>query len=151
MSDEKNLNVVPDGHHAGTYKDGIPHHVGAAPSLPTDISLWKKQSIDVMKQYTEEQLKRLSEHADLVVKQVKEILSNNDLAQRVTLSDFRFEPVVGKTYFLYEHKDGGDILALSTPNEWKRCYGKIYNLVSAVKFRADRTWEAVEYPVHEMH
>ena len=149
-------------HLMGTYKDGrlegtnrSLHHVGSAPSIPTDITLWKSQSLDVMKQYTDEQLQRLSEHAELIIKQVREILDNQELAMRVTLSDFKFEPVAGREYYLYEHIEGApkigadDLLTICPPYEFNKCYKSVYRFVTAVRFRADRTWEPIEHYVME--
>lgn len=53
-----------------------------------------------------------------------------------------FEPIIGKTYYLYRRENGEDFLSLVAPNEWGR--SKKMNYVATVKLLADHTWDVIE-------
>ena len=63
--------------------------------------------------------------------------------ERIYQARISFEPLIGKTYHLYEREDGSDLLSLIAPSEWGR--SKAFSkFVASVKLLADHTWEVVE-------
>ena len=104
-----------------------------------EIDLVKQDSLTVMRHHANEQIKKLQEHADLLVDQVKEIVERVKLAEKISTAEYGFKPVHLKEYYLYE-KDDRLVLTLISPEEWKTesPYGKC---VAKVRQLGDSTWE----------
>ena len=56
--------------------------------------------------------------------------------QKVYQAEFKFEPIVGETYFLYKGEKG-DFLSIIPPGQWKK------EFIGAYKLSSEYTWEAV--------
>mgnify|MGYP003323850648 FL=1 len=104
-----------------------------------EIDLVKQDSLTVMRHHAAQQIKKLQEHADLLVDQVKEIVERVKLAEKISSAEYGFKPVHLKEYYLYE-KDDRLVLTLISPEEWKTesPYGKC---VAKVRQLGDSTWE----------
>jgi len=53
-------------------------------------------------------------------------------------SRYKFEPIVGEIYHLYEDLDGGKTLSLINPIEWNKKH--IYSVV----LNSDMTWTKID-------
>lgn len=74
----------------------------------------------------------------LAPKTAANFLRDYCVSSLVLAADFRFKPVVGKTYYLYATSDGWS-LTLIAPQEWgERKAGKF---LASCQLRADMTWE----------
>lgn len=68
---------------------------------------------------------------------IKAFATQAQQTQKVYQAEFKFEPIVGETYFLYK---GGekDFLSIIPPAQWKK------EFIGAFKLSSEFTWEAVE-------
>ena len=94
---------------------------------------------DLLQKNLDEQIKKLKEHANLLVKQAQELDERVKLAEKITTAKCGFIPVHFKEYYLYEKK-GKFALTLIGPDEWKSPYGKC---IAKVRQLGDSTWEEV--------
>ena len=68
---------------------------------------------------------------------IKNFVKTASDTQKVYTAKFKFEPLVGEIYFLYEG-DQEDYLSLIPPNQWKKKFLGAYRLTSEYK------WERVK-------
>ena len=105
-----------------------------------EIDLVKQDSLTSMRHHANQQIKKLQDHADLLVDQVKEIVERVKLAEKISTAEYGFKPVHLKEYYLYE-KDDRLVLTLIGPDEWKSPYG---DCIAVVRQLGDSTWEEVK-------
>ena len=55
--------------------------------------------------------------------------------KKVLEAEFRFKPIIGETYHLYENKKGVDFLSMIGPDEWNEKF------IFSVRFNSDLIWE----------
>ena len=83
----------------------------------TEKSLTDSQLLKAMETSAHKEINRLQEHANLLVKQAKEIMERVQLTKRIhERVDIQFRIVKEKHYFLYED----DTLSLISPEEWDK-------------------------------
>ena len=58
--------------------------------------------------------------------------------KKVLEAEFRFKPLIGETYHLYQNKEGVDFLSMIAPNEWNQKF------LFSVRFNSDLIWELVD-------
>jgi len=58
-----------------------------------------------------------------------------DVNKKVLEAEFRFKPIIGETYHLYQNKKGVDFLSMIAPNEWNEKF------LFSVRFNSDLIWE----------
>ena len=68
---------------------------------------------------------------------IKTFATQAQTTQKVYQANFKFEPIVGETYFLYK-SEKGDFLSIIPPDQWKK------DFIGAFKLSSEFTWEAVE-------
>ena len=104
-----------------------------------EIDLVKQDSLTAMRHHANEQIKKLQEHADLLVEQAKEIVERVRLAEKIATAEYGFKPVHLKEYYLYK-KNKKLTLTLIAPEEWKpkSPYGEC---IAKVRQLGDSTWE----------
>jgi len=105
-----------------------------------EIDLVKQDSLTSMRHHANQQIKKLQDHADLLVDQVKEIVERVKLAEKISTAEYGFKPIHLKEYYLYE-KDDLLVLTLIGPDEWKSPYG---DCIAVVRQLGDSTWEEVK-------
>ena len=125
MSKEDNVakkpNLLPYGSNVG------------APSIkPTDISSWKDEKVITTNHY-------FSSRYDEIKKDYLKLMEEYEWNTLVYNAEFRFKPVMGKIYFLYQKDDGKLFLSLIEPNEWDKIF------IGAFKLISDNRWERIEY------
>ena len=125
MSKEDNVakkpNLLPYGSNVG------------APSIkPTDISSWKEQKVVTTNHY-------FSSRFDEIKKDYLKLMEEYEWNTLVYNAEFKFKPVMGKVYFLYQKDDGKLFLSLIEPDEWDKIF------IGAFKLISDNRWERMEY------
>ena len=107
-------------------------NVGAPSIKPTDISSWKEQKVVTINHY-------FSSRFDEIKKDYLKLMEEYEWNTLVYNAEFKFKPVMGKVYFLYQKDDGKLFLLLIEPNEWDKIFIGAFNLIS------DNRWEKTDY------
>ncbi len=118
----------------------FPHNVGSALIRPEDKGKIKGRSVAAMRQQTNRQMQQIYEQVQTLVNQANAIKNRVEVSERIYSAQMSFEPIIAHTYFLYERKDGVDVLSMIAPAEWGRGFPfKVF--VAKVTLLADHTWE----------
>ncbi len=116
------------------------HTAGSAVIRPEDMGKTKGKAQLAMRQQTHDQLEKIYRQIELLGRQAREIQNRIDISERIYDAHMSFEPVVNHVYFLYERKDGSDVLSMIGPSEWGRTFP--YNrFLARVLLLADHTWK----------
>lgn len=116
------------------------HTSGSAVIRPEDIGKVKGKAQLAMRQQTNEQLNKIYRQMELLAQQAKEIKNRIDISERIYDAAIGFEPIINHTYYLYEKKDGSDILSMVAPSEWGRSF-PFNQFLAKVFLLADHTWK----------
>lgn len=108
-----------------------PTHVGSPKIEPTNLTAFKTQSLNKVDRVIKRRYEEL-------VKQAETLQNSIYLQQEVYESRYKFEPIIGEIYHLYEESDGGRTLSLIAPNEWTKKF--LYSVV----LNSDMTWTKLE-------
>lgn len=121
----------------------FPHTVGGAVIKPEDKGRIKGRAMAAMKEQTEHQLHQLYGQMQTLAKQANDIKKRIEVSNRIYLSQMNFEPIIGKTYYLYEKEKKHDLLSMIAPDEWgnKLPYK---SFIASVRLLSDHTWEVLE-------
>jgi hypothetical protein len=107
-----------------------PHHVGAPKIEPVDVSFFKQNGVRKVNRVLQRRYDELLQEAGT--------LQNSYLTnQEVYDSHYKFEPIIGEIYHLYEEVDGLKTLSLISPKEWGKKH--LYSVV----LNSDLTWTKV--------
>lgn len=106
-------------------------NIGAPSFRPTDLTAFKQNGISKVEKVFDKRYKEIVEQAETLQKSFM-------ITQEVYESKYKFEPLIGEIYHLYEDSDGGRVLSLIGPNQWnqKHLYSVILN--------SDMTWTKVD-------
>lgn len=118
----------------------FPHNVGSAVIRPEDEGKVKGRAITAMREQTNQQLDQLKQQMHTIVKQANDIKKRVEISERIYMADMSFEPMIGQVYYLYEKKDGKDVLSMISPNEWGKKM-PFNSFVAEVQLLADHTWK----------
>ena len=104
----------------------------SAPSIkPTDLTTFKKNGLDKVTKFFDRRYKEIVEQAETLQKSFL-------ITQTVYESKYKFEPIIGEIYHLYEDFDGGYSLSMISPSEWNKKH--VYSVV----LNSDMTWTKVD-------
>jgi len=117
------------------------HTVGGAIIRPEDKGKIKGRAMSAMRQQTEKQFSQLYKQMQVLADQANDLKKRVEISERIYSSDMPFEPLVSHTYYVYEKKDGSDILSMISPEEWGRSMP--YTFIAQATLLADHTWEVV--------
>ena len=106
-------------------------NVGAPSIKPTDLTSFKKNGLDKVNKVFDRRYKEIIEQAETLQKTFL-------ITQTVYESKYKFEPIVGEVYHLYEDSDGGYSLSLIKPSEWTKKH--VYSVV----LNSDMTWTKID-------
>lgn len=120
------------------------HHVGSAIVKAEDIGKQKGRAISAMEHQTDQQLGQIYEQMQLLADQAKKINQRKDISERIYLANFRFEPIINHTYYLYQDEDLSHVLSIISPDQWGRSRRNKYEWVATVKLLGDHTWDIVD-------
>lgn len=99
----------------------------------------KIPNVDAFKQKGVEKVsKQLQTELEELQDKIKKFVKSASDTQRVYTAKFKFEPLVGETYFLYKG-DKEDYLSLIPPEQWKKKF------IGAFKLSSEYKWERVEW------
>ncbi|MCU0391114.1 MAG: DUF2452 domain-containing protein [Thermoflexibacter sp.] len=119
------------------------HTVGGVVIKPEDQGRIKANALEAMYQQTDMQMDQIYKQIQLLAEQAKTINTRKAISERVYQAEMRFEPLIGKTYYLYERHEKADVLSLIAPNEWGR--SKKYDFcLATIRLLADHTWEVLD-------
>lgn len=118
----------------------LAHHVGSAIIKPEDRGKIKGRALSAMYDQTDNQLTQIYEQMQLLARQAKAIQERVEISERIYKSKISFNPIIGKTYYLYEHKNGSDVLSMISPQEWGKSMPYAHFRAS-VTLLADHTWD----------
>jgi hypothetical protein len=121
---------------------------GSAIIKPEDMGKVKGKAQLAMRQQTFDQLEKLYRQIELLSVQASEIKDRIEVSERIYDAKMSFEPVINHSYYLYERKDGLDVLSMVAPEEWGRRLPFNHFLAKALLL-ADHTWK-VEFVNQEM-
>ena len=127
----------------------FPHMVSGAVIKPEDQGKMKGRAVSAMRQQTDRQMRQLYEQAQTLARQAQAIKERVDISERIYEAEMNFEPIIAHTYYLYQKKNGIDVLSLISPEEWGRSY-PFESYVAKVTLLSDHTWE-VEPATNEAH
>jgi hypothetical protein len=107
-----------------------PHHVGAPRIITTDLTPFKQNGTDKVNKLFHRQYEEL-------LKQAETLQNSFLITQEVYESSYKFEPIIGQIYHLYEDKSGRKFLSIIEPELWSQKF-----LYSAV-LNSDMTWSRI--------
>ncbi len=116
------------------------HTVGGAVIKPEDMGKVKGRAVTAMRQQTDMQMAQIYKQMELLVEQAKRIKERIDVSERIYTAAVGFEPLIGQTYYMYQRKDGTDLLSLVAPQEWGRSF-PFKKYMAKVTMLADHTWD----------
>jgi hypothetical protein len=122
------------------------HNVGGFAVAPTEQGQIKGHARQAMMEQTQDQLQMIYQQMKTLAEQVQDIKTRVHISDLIYQADLPFTPVIGKNYFLYEKKMGGQFLSLLSPEDWKeKMEDKTF--LAEVKLNADHTWKIVRSTV----
>jgi hypothetical protein len=81
--------------------------------------------------------KILSAELEELQQRIKDFVTQAGNTQRVYAATYKFEPIVGETYHLYEG-ESGDFLSIIPPNQWRKTH------VGSFRLTSDFKWEVLK-------
>ena len=108
-----------------------PSHVGSPKIESIDLSSFKKNGTDKVNKIYDTKYKELLRDAE-------NLYNSFIINQEVYESSYRFEPVIGQIYHLYEDIKGGKFLSLIEPNTWRQKH------ISSVILNTDMIWIKID-------
>ena len=108
-----------------------PTHVGAPKIEPTNLTPFKKKGLEKVDKI----LKRKYEE---VIRDAETLQKSFEINQEVYSSIYKFEPIIGEIYHLYEDMDGTKVLSMISPKEWNKTY--LYSVI----LNSDMLWEKTD-------
>jgi hypothetical protein len=129
---------LPDGNSALRFG----YERGGAVIRPEDEGKTKGLAVRAMEEQTQMQMDQIYQQMKLLASQAEAIAMRKELSERIYRATMRFEPIIGRIYFLY-HNKGNDILSLIAPHEWGRSSG-YERYIAELRLLADHTWEILE-------
>lgn len=119
------------------------HQSGSALVKPEDVGKVKGRAVAAMHSQTDMQMTQIYKQMELLAQQAAMLKKRVEVSERIYQTQMSFEPLINHVYYLYERKDGQDMLSMVAPNEWGRKL-PFNRYVAKVKLLADHTWEILE-------
>lgn len=119
------------------------HHAGSAIIKPEDKGRIRGNAVAAMHDQTDRQFRQLYEQMETLIEQAKYLKKRVEVSERIYQASVPFQPVIGKTYFLYLKKDGSDLLSMVSPVEWGKSF-PYESFEAEVRLLSDHTWEIVK-------
>lgn len=104
----------------------------SAPSIkPIDLTSFKRNGIQKVEKVFDRRYKELLEQAENLQKSFL-------ITQTIYESKYKFGPIIGEIYHLYEDSDGEYSLSIISPKEWNKKH--VYSVV----LNSDMTWTKID-------
>ncbi len=118
------------------------HHVGSAIIRPMDKGKTVGIAMKAMYQQTDTQLIQIKEQVETLIRQAQAIHDRISVSEKIYKADCGFKPIPGNQYYLYERKNGQQLISMVTPDEWGS--NMPYTFIAKVELLADSTWKVLE-------
>ena len=143
QEDDKFVNPI-DGEKVAKDPHLLPyaHERGGATIKPMDRGKVKGLAMSAMYEQTDMQLDQIRAQIELLARQANEIQQRMTVSERIYEAEMSIDPIVSRTYYLYERSNGKNVLSLVSPAEWGP--RPPYQYIATVKLLGDHTWEVVE-------
>lgn len=102
--------------------------VGAPKITPPDVSTWKNTHIVSANNQFKAKYESLQ-------REYEQLMADFELNNLVYSAKFNFEPIIGKTYYLYRGNHEQSFLSLIPPEECT------FDYLGTFRLAADKTWE----------
>ena len=102
-------------------------NVGAPAIKPDDIATWKVEKVVKTNNYFSTRYEEIKE-------EYRKLIEQYEWNKLVYESDFRFEPIKGRVYFLYQKQQGKLFLSLIEPELWNEIF------IGAFKLDSEDKW-----------
>jgi len=102
-------------------------NIGAPAIKPDDIATWKVEKVVKTNNYFSTRYEEIKE-------EYRKLIEQYEWNKLVYESDFRFEPIKGKVYFLYQKQQGKLFLSLIEPELWNEIF------IGAFKLDSEDKW-----------
>ena len=106
-------------------------HVASPVIRPTDLTSFKRTALQKVDKVLDTKFKELLRQAETLQKSF-------EVNKEVYDSTFKFEPIVGEIYHLYEDSKGSKILSIIEPSQWSMKF------LYSVMLNSDMTWSEVK-------
>lgn len=116
------------------------HERGGVAIRPEDMGKTKARALRAMEEQVGTHLHQIYGQVETLARQAKELRRRMEISHRLYSAEFRHEPIIGHTYYIYERSDGTWWASLIEPTAWP---GRPRHLAT-VKLLADHTWEILE-------
>jgi Protein of unknown function (DUF2452) len=122
-----------------------PMEVSAPVFAPIKVVEEKDKAVNVARQNAKLEYDRIMEQAEVLMKQAKALQARLDATEMVHRAKFSFNPLHGKTYYLYyDERNAVNLLIQNAPHDWSCGIPKNWTYSMAVKKLGDSTWAVVE-------
>lgn len=118
------------------------HTVGGAVIKPEDKGRLKGRAVAAMYEQTDLQFRQIKEQIDLLAAQARTLQERVAISEEIYRADMNFEPLIGRTYYLYRRSNGQPLVSMVAPGEWGT--RPPYTYVATVRLLADHTWDVLE-------
>jgi len=95
-----------------------------------DVDTFKKKGVEKVSKHFQAELQELQE-------MIKKFIITASDTQAVYSANFKFDPIIGEIYHLYEDSKG-DFLSLISPNDWDKKH------LGSFRLNSDYKWHRVE-------
>ena len=116
------------------------HHVGSIAIRPEDKGKIKGRAMAAMYEQTETQLDQIKEQMQLLAEQANELKKRVEISEKIYNASLGFDPIIGKTYFLYERTSGEYVVSMVAVDQWGKSGHPFKAYLGAVRLLADHTW-----------
>lgn len=127
---EENLKYDPDKVVPNKNTLTYPVQIGDQKIVLFDNTPFIKRGLTDLEHYYNTRLQEIKKEYDI-------LYESYQINKRIYSSIFKFEPIVGNIYYLYENLSGEEFLSMIKPNEWSyKCFGSF-------RLNAERRWEQI--------
>jgi len=104
-----------------------------------ELENWKPEQATQVKNYFTEKFKELT-------KDYQKLIQEFNWNQIIFDSEMMFKPVIGKSYYLYQKKDGKRFMSLISPKDWGK--NKDFEYVGTFKQDSRQKWNCLESKIN---
>lgn len=123
------MKKVPDSFVEDRRLKSYPTEIGSQKFSPDDIQLFKIEKTSKLKHHFSSKFSELQS-------EYKKLIEEININERLYLAKHSFEPIPGKSYYLYIKENGEEFLSLISPKEW----GDRFEYVGTFEFLSDGRW-----------
>lgn len=106
-----------------------PTEIGSQPFKPDEIQLFKIDKSNKLKHHYVSKFEELKN-------EYQKLMEDISMNERIYESKYNFQPIVGKTYYLYEKDVNDEFLSIISPSEWNYKY----QLIGSYQLQTDGRW-----------